>query len=58
MIKPTDTMNLFEIYHYINKLERRIIRLEHKLKSKQYSQYSNAKNKHPKPKHNKHKRTN
>jgi hypothetical protein len=51
-------MNLFEIYHYINKLERRIIRLEHKLKSKQYSQYSNAKNKHPKPKHNKHKRTN
>ncbi len=44
MIKRTDTMNLFEIYDYINKLERRIIRLEHKLK------YSNDKNKHRKPK--------
>ncbi len=32
MIKQTDTMNLFEIYAYINKLERRIKRLEAKLK--------------------------
>ena len=32
MIKNSDTMNLFEIYAYINKLERRIKRLEHKLK--------------------------
>ncbi len=47
MIKPTDTMNLFEIYHYINKLERRIIRLERKFKN---SKYSNDKNKHRKPK--------
>ena len=32
MIKRTDTMNLFEIYDYIEKLEKRIKRLEHKLK--------------------------
>ena len=32
MIKKTDTMNLFEIYDYINKLERRIKRLEFKLR--------------------------
>ncbi len=32
MIKRTDTMNLFEIYDYINKLEKRIKRLETKLK--------------------------
>ena len=42
MIKRTDTMNLFDIYDYINKLERRIIRLERKLKY--------DKNKHRKPK--------
>jgi len=27
---------LFDLYHYINKLERRIIRLERKLKSEKY----------------------
>lgn len=32
MIKHTDTLNLFEIYDYINKLERRIKRLEAKLR--------------------------
>ena len=32
MIKQTDTLNLFEIYDYINKLEKRIKRLEAKLR--------------------------
>ncbi len=32
MIKKTDTMNLFEIYNYINRLERRIKRVEAKLR--------------------------
>jgi len=32
MIKHTDTLNLFEIYDYINKLEKRIKKLEMKLK--------------------------
>jgi len=33
MIRKKDTMNLFEIYEYINKLERRIKKIEYMLRA-------------------------